>query len=135
MRRVVTAVVVAAGLAGCASLGPLSSTQLANADYGEWMDSAASDRAVQQFLNGRLKDPMSAIVQCQQPYQGYLRDPPIMGAKPHFGYVVECQVNAKNSFGGYTGAKRYAFVLRNGAVVAAYAEQQDRYSSYMGKIL
>ncbi|MDR5772865.1 MULTISPECIES: hypothetical protein [unclassified Caballeronia] len=34
-----------------------------------------------------------------------------------YGYLVCTDINAKNSYGGYTGAKRRWFLIRNGAVV------------------
>ncbi len=43
-------------------------------------------------------------------------------------------INAKNSYGGYTGYKTYEFLFYNGAILSAYAEQELEGHTYMGKI-
>ncbi|MCH8173413.1 MAG: hypothetical protein IIA70_08930, partial [Proteobacteria bacterium] len=54
-----------------------------------------------------LKDPFSVQYEFgQAPFKAYLREAPDLGGKPtEFGYMVYVNVNTKNSFGEYTGAK------------------------------
>jgi hypothetical protein len=36
------------------------------------------------------------------------------GRQPQYGWVMICNINAKNSYGGYTDAERFGFVFRDG---------------------
>lgn len=50
---------------------------------------------------------------------------------------MNCNVNAKNSYGGYVGAKPYAFTFRNGSLVRVLGWQEFAGSpgtGYMGKL-
>ena len=52
-----------------------------------------------------------------------------------FGYLLEARVNAKNSYGGYTGAEPFRFLFFDGNLVSAHAQQELRGGgAYMGKI-
>ncbi len=81
-----------------------------------------------------LKDPYSAVMKCEEPKQGWRNDDLFSKYKKHYGYVLTCMVNAKNSFGAFGGYKKYEFVINNGTVIAAYAEAQIQTSTYMEKI-
>lgn len=77
--------------------------------------------AVKAWAVINLKDPYSAdirLVPNTGTQQGYLRSAPITGGKITLsGYLVECAINAKNSYGGFTGFKPYRFIVRDGVVV------------------
>ncbi len=59
---------------------------------------------VKRYLRLELKDPDSAI------YEGWLLWKAYLGSNPPvYGWESMVSVNAKNSFGGYTGFKNYSF--------------------------
>ena len=63
---------------------------------------------IKGYLKNTLIDPYSAVVECSDVsneawiWKG-------VGVDTDYGYLVICQVNAKNRLGGYVGAKRYVF--------------------------
>lgn len=96
-------------LGGCAL--PPSPEELANADFGSYPSNY--EATIRSYMSTRLKDPYSAQYQFlnapQRGFQGF------GGAK--YGYVVCAQVNAKNSFGGYTGGRPAYFLIRNDVII------------------
>lgn len=121
-------------LAACAS-GPPTKEELASADYGSVISQSDAQQKAQSFLSNRLKDPYSAQYQWGNVYQGWIRHAPIHGGGLVFGYILDVNVNAKNSFGGYVGFKPYRFVFYNGAIKTVYGQQElDGGTTYMGKI-
>lgn len=79
------------------------------------MLSADQLKAVQEGVRGRLKDPMSAM------FPGETR-----AAVAADGEITACGlVNAKNSFGGYTGASLYIAIMKGGTVVDASVENSQ----------
>jgi hypothetical protein len=101
MKKLSLALALAAGLAGCASVPPPTPQQMAAADYGDLPEKAYS--YVKGYLGARLKDPYSAKYTFTYE-KGYIDLPDNRRA---FGYFVYPTINAKNSFGGYTGNKMY----------------------------
>jgi len=74
--------------------------------------SAEQLTAVQEGVKARLKDPLSAM------FSGETR-----AAQSVDGEITACGfVNAKNSFGGYTGASLYIAIMRGGVVADATIE-------------
>ncbi|WP_329697838.1 hypothetical protein [Pseudomonas sp.] len=67
-----------------------------------------------------LKDPDSAKYGFGSVYQGYMVGSVFEGRKLEAGYLLDVTVNAKNSYGGYTGAKPYKFLLRNDQIVGGW---------------
>ncbi|MCO7526356.1 hypothetical protein NJH54_17830 [Pseudomonas asiatica] len=102
-------------LAGCAS-GP-TPQEIANADYGTPIAQGQAEERIKQYFNGVLKDPYSAQYQFSQVQQGYVVGSAFEGRNLYAGYIISVDVNAKNSFGGYTGSKGYQFLFQNGALV------------------
>jgi hypothetical protein len=77
------------------------------------------------YIKGRLKDPMSAQFEVQQiqkvTISASLTNPKVVPA-----YMSAILVNAKNSFGGYTGLKAWAFYYSNGNLYAVESEEEGR---------
>lgn len=121
MHLLLTTCLVAAALSGCASVP--TQQQQAAADYGVPIAQADAEAAAEAHIKARLKDPMSAVFTWEPIYKGYLRGAPIVGRETIYGYLLDGTVNSKNSFGGYTGAKQYQVIFRNGAIVHASSEQ------------
>lgn len=101
-------------LAGCAT--NLTMEQWQNADYGQKLDSSVYVAYIQQSVQSRLIDPDSLKLSCAEARKGWAKDI----NQPHqFGWVVYCEVNAKNKFGGYTGAKHYIYLFRGDKVLVS----------------
>lgn len=115
-----------ASLTACTAAHP-SATQLAEADIGPMPDQADSERVAREYLNAVLKDPMSAIVAFSELRRGWYSkgfrwDP----AK--LAWRLPAAVNAKNSYGGYTGAKAYNFFFLEGQLVAVQSQDGQGWS-------
>jgi hypothetical protein len=95
---------------GCASTQP-TPEQLASADYGTYPENYQT--VIKDFMSFALKDPESARYQFKEPYKGYkTRGLLFGGGVEKYGWLVEAYINAKNSFGGYVGSKKYTFLFR-----------------------
>ncbi len=96
-------------LFGCAPRP--TAEQLASADYGAYPYNY--QQVIDRYLAARLKDPASLQYEhIKGPTSIWV--PSIASGK--YGYGVCAYVNAKNSFGGYTGWKIHFFLLRDGAI-------------------
>lgn len=125
---------VLVGGAGCAH-GP-SAAEAANADYGSAISQSDAQELAQRFMAGVLKDPASATYEWGTVSAGYIEAAPLVGQKMVFGYQLDALVNSKNSYGGYTGRKKYQFMFRNGALVAVFGETAvGSGGTYMGRIM
>lgn len=119
--RAVLGIFLAGLLSACATV-PTADEQRA-ADYGLPIAQEDAERLAEAYLAPRLKDPMSAVYVWDRVTKGYMAGAPIAGRKLTYGYLLTGTVNAKNSFGGYVGAKRYGFVFRDGVIVGADHEE------------
>ncbi|MFT6435113.1 MAG: hypothetical protein ACJAVI_003164 [Candidatus Azotimanducaceae bacterium] len=54
-------------------------------------------------------DPESVLVECNPALKGWARRDTT--GRPQFGWLYLCDINARNRFGGYTGDKRYIFII------------------------
>jgi PBP1b-binding outer membrane lipoprotein LpoB len=115
MRLLVTIALSAFLLTGCASAP--TPQEIQSADYGASVYQADAENSVKNFFNTRLKDPESAKYYFGSVGRGYIVGSRIQGRKLEAGYLLDVSVNAKNSYGGYTGAKPYKFLFRNDQVV------------------
>ena len=136
LSRVLFSVGVIALLSSCATVAAPTSEEVASADYGQPIAQADAEALAKSVLSTRLKDPYSAVFVCEPLQKGWRNDTIFQKYQKHYGYVLKCMINAKNSFGAYIGAKPYEFVINNGTVVAAYGEENAGSGvKYMGKIL
>lgn len=97
-------------LSGCETLPPKD--QLASADYGSAPDNDKTKYIAKQLILKTLLDPYSAVVSCGNLMKGVVN----IGFRNRYGYLLECQVNAKNRFGAYTGSEPVFFWIRNGGM-------------------
>jgi hypothetical protein len=67
-------------------------------------------------MPGQLKDPYSAVYKFEQPRKGFAQDGALAGGKRHYGWIMPVWINAKNSFGGYTGYQQYVAFFSEGKV-------------------
>ncbi|MCD1609850.1 MULTISPECIES: hypothetical protein [Stutzerimonas] len=105
-------------LAGCAA--PPTQQEIAAADYGMPIEQAEAEEKAKEVFSRTLKDPYSAQYAFGKIYKGYSLTAPLQGRKASYGYMLDVMVNAKNSYGGYVGAKPYRFMFRNGRLVEGW---------------
>lgn len=91
------------------------------ADYGEFPSDY--EAIIKAYLEKTLKDPESARYgEFTKPE----KDQAIANVHERralYGYVSCVDINAKNSYGGYTGAKRTWFLIHDGKVVRSGTRQ------------
>lgn len=102
---------------------PPSEYELANADYG-LPPSENYGEQVRAVMEKRLKDPESARYRFSSPDKEWIPrhhfDPDVKGQPSRhgqlFGWRVDFGVNAKNSYGGFTGEKSYMAFFEDGQI-------------------
>ncbi len=113
------------GCAGIPSKEKITSLNYGNPPKGNYKTKA------KDFFKSSLKDPDSAqYVRWEEPVRFWvtlmaLNSPLYLAEKqsaytPLAGYMVFVWINAKNGFGGYSGAQRYGVLFKNDAIVAAF---------------
>ena len=105
-------------ISGCSSLP--TQEQIAGLDYGTYP--VEYKNIIQNYLDFSLKDPDSRKVQfLKPPRKGWNTLTEKFGNTGQItaGYEVCVYVNAKNSFGGYTGSKMTWFLIKNNVVSKA----------------
>ena len=103
-------------LSGCASSfqKPKSS-----ANYG--IPPVNYEQTIKEYFESVLKDPESARYRFSQPIKAYENEGLLFGGKVAWlGYLVDTQVNAKNSYGGYVGYKPYVFLFNGSQIRHVY---------------
>lgn len=98
---------IALGLAACTT--PVTPEDIKNAQLPPQPKQAEIDKEVDSYFKRVLKDPESAKKECAPPRRAWARQFRDNPAK--FGWLVVCDVNSKNSYGGYTGYKPYMFLF------------------------
>jgi hypothetical protein len=87
--------------------------QIASADYGSYPTNY--EEKIKAYFDARLKDPYSAHYRFGVPHKGYTYLHGTLRAAD-FGYLVNVYINAKNSFGGYTGEELHIAFIKNDQV-------------------
>ncbi|HDS0941049.1 TPA: hypothetical protein QDZ12_004349 [Pseudomonas putida] len=101
-------------IAGCASAP--TPEQIASADYGTPIDQSQAEARVKEYFDGVLKDPDSAKYKFSPIQKSHIVSSAWEGRQLYAGYVMTVKVNAKNSYGGYTGNEDYVFLFHNGSL-------------------
>ena len=88
------------------------------ADYGSKITTEQCQKIVEEYLKNNLKDPGSAELTYFN--SGCIQSERKIGryGKKRFGYMIAAKVNAKNSYGGYTGNTIYQFLIKDGVLLA-----------------
>ena len=106
-------------LAGCASMFP--KTDVNAVSYGPRPTKEAAIIVIRTYLKNELVDPDSLILACSEvSNKGWARDNPFH--QPTYGYLVFCDVNAKNRLGGYTGKKPFVFTFNGPKRFGVFSE-------------
>lgn len=106
---------------GCASAP--TQDQINAADYGASISQDDAVALATNYEKSKAKDPYSLKVECGQVYKGWTSNR-FSSKSMVAGYLLDCSVNGKNSFGAYVGARKYRFVIHDGSVVKLL-EQMD----------
>ena len=121
MNRIRPILIFAAGLiisAGCTSAP--TQDQLDNADFGPEMTQYLCEAAVTEYIKVVLKDPESAsynrFSRCTKQISWVMSSDNKHSGRVA-GYMISFEVNAKNSFGGYTGATAMHALIRGAELV------------------
>jgi hypothetical protein len=114
-------------MTGCAQ--PPTQQEMNQMDYGPYPSDYKG--AVERYLRNVLKDPDSARVEyVRGPGKQYQKMGPLFGGGVTAGYGVCAWVNARNSYGGYTGAKLSWFMVKNGRVIqSAISTTRDSFET------
>ena len=107
------AIGLCAVISGCSNIP--TEEELANGDYGSVQLPDVCVSIAEAKIKRHLKDPGSAIFsheKCVRTYQGNAIILPLQ-----FGYLQRGFVNARNSYGGYVGDRRYEVLINNGRVI------------------
>lgn len=108
-------------IAGCT--GNVTKEQLDSADYGT--PPTHYKESIESYLESTLKDPQSKIVKyIDMPKKGHW-----YYSGNRFGYYVCANINAKNSYGGYTGFSKYFFAFQNDQLVHSFNDGMDYFSA------
>lgn len=105
MKKTLSVMLLGVALSGCVQ--PMTKAEIDLAVY-EPLPGDYQAR-IQALMETRLKDPDSAKYKFLAPRKSYTE------STRHFGYVVPVEVNAKNSYGGYTGYKPHYFAYYQGS--------------------
>jgi hypothetical protein len=112
-------------LVGCISSGP-TKNEIKVADHGP-APSKYYKELVDNAIRNLLLDPESAKFTFGSPVKGHSRKAPMYGYNTiRFGWRVCGTVNAKNIYGGYTGATKYYALIKNGLVIVTMIGYGDK---------
>lgn len=102
-----------------------------DADYGPFPGDF--EQIIKTYLAKSLKDPESARY---SEFSKPRKEHAITNARQKlavYGYSACVLVNAKNSYGGYTGDQQYWFLIRNGEVVRSSNVTSGMNIIYLGR--
>jgi hypothetical protein len=117
MAKIAIVLIFVAGLLGCSAVFQKPSSYAES----EWPVAAAKDAAhaaIKEYFEQTLKDPESARYRFIGSARGYSNEALLGGGHVNWrGRIYYLQVNARNSYGGYTGGKPYMALLSGNQVV------------------
>ncbi len=132
MKKLITTLAIAslvASISGCVSVPDFPPTPIptttptaptappvkeADIDYGTYPENYKE--IISDYMQSKLKDPESARYHYFDGPEKNPITPEEPGNTGVFGYSMLVLINAKNSFGGYTGGQCYIVRMRNGVV-------------------
>lgn len=101
-------------LMACATPRP-SVEEVSRADYGSRPTDEQVVALVSQYMSDKLVDPYSAQYACSPAHKAWITGSSFhnvkFGGRVTYGYVANCNINAKNRMGGYSGARSFLFVI------------------------
>lgn len=98
---------------GCMSV---STQELASLNCGPSPGQAVMETKARSHFNAVLKDSESARIKFHEARRAWQKDGSLRGGTLHGGWLLVAEVNAKNSYGGYTGFQNYYLFFENGVM-------------------
>lgn len=111
---------------------PVKQSDIDAANYPVMPTQQEADDQIRTYLSTVLKDPDSLKLECQSIQKGWARQ--FRDRAAEFGWVIPCTVNAKNSYGGYTGAKSYIFLFSTSGLKALKTGTFRNFKEHVGYI-
>lgn len=117
-KKLILIIIILLSLEGCSSLTQKSVNSHV---YNEAPSDNDSLKAIHRYIDENFKDPQSAIqdnnIRCIFPARkaGFYNcpdGPMTQSCGDYYGYLVSCKINAKNSYGAFTGFKQYYFSIK-----------------------
>lgn len=124
----IPAIVIVAALTGCATVPANEELHTAASEPAPERDVGVA--MIEAAIRDKLKDPESAQFEWPHGFvDGWYQRP--FGQR-YAGWITCGTVNAKNSYGGYTGRTAAIGVIRNGVVVETNLDETSaRYGSFV----
>jgi hypothetical protein len=110
--KVISVILGIVVLIGCAS-APMNAQEATRATFPALPQNWQTMVRGYYSMPGQLKDPYSAMYRFEKPRKGFGQDGMLLGGKRHYGWVMSVWINAKNSFGGYTGYELHVALFSN----------------------
>ena len=107
MKAKLLSMVAVLGLAACAA--PVTQQEIAQAKFSAQPNQAAIDKEVNAYIKSAVNNPEMATKECSPPRKAWARS--IAFEKPKFGWMVVCDVKAKDRSSGDTTMKTYMFLF------------------------
>ena len=107
MKLQLVTLITVLGLAACAT--PVTQQEIAQAKFPPQPNQSAVDNEVNPYLKSALNNPDMPTKECSPPRKAWARALTFEG--PRFGWMVVCDVNAKQRSGGDGPMKTYMFLF------------------------
>lgn len=114
MKRIGVGLIAMLTLTACGGV-PVKTVDASNAVFAPPPTQEGAERWIRTYLEKILTDPESLRLKCSPVQKGWGRNNRY--DSPEFGWLVVCDVNSKNQFGGYAGAKPFGFVINGSNVL------------------
>jgi len=111
MKIKLLSLISALALVACAA--PVTPLEIQQAQFPAQPHQAEINNEVGTFLKANIPNPEAARKECSPPRKAWARQQ--IDKPANFGWMVVCDVNAKNNAGAYVGTKPYMFLFtKNG---------------------
>jgi hypothetical protein len=107
MKTKLLGLIAALGLVACAA--PVTQQEIAQAKFPPQPNQATVNKEVDTYLKSALNNPDIATKECAPPRKAWARA--LTFEAPKFGWMVVCDVNAKQRSGGDGPMKTYMFLF------------------------
>lgn len=107
MKTKLFSLIAVLALAACAA--PVTQQEIAQAKFTPQPNQAAVDKEVNTYLKSAMNNPDMAKKECSPPRKAWARA--LAFETPKFGWLVVCDVNAKERSGGDGPMKTYMFLF------------------------
>ena len=107
MKAKLLSVLTALALAACAA--PVTQQEIAQAKFPPQPNQAAIDKEVNTYLKSAMSSPDMPTKECSPPRKAWARA--LAFEAPKFGWMVVCDINAKDRSGSVGPMKAYMFLF------------------------